>query len=88
VNINKIFLRHGKEVVMKNLNQETQESKVQSTEQVSALDLNMSIYNEMNDQTQSSVNVLALINDQFKQIHEMNKRRTLLLKEVSQYLVK
>ena len=73
---------------MKNLNQ-TQEPNIQ-TETVAMVlpDLNMSVYNELNDQTQSEVNVLAMINEQFKQIHEMGKRRTLLLKEVSQYLVK
>lgn len=58
------------------------------TENAVGFELSMPIYNELNDQTQSSVNVLALINDQFKQIHEMNKRRSLLLKEVSGYLVK
>lgn len=58
------------------------------TENTVGFELNMPVYNELNDQTQTSVNVLALINDQFKQIHEMNKRRSLLLKEVSQYLVK
>lgn len=52
------------------------------------IELNMPVYNELNDQTQGSVNVLAMINEQFKQIHEMNKRRSLLLKEVSGYLVK
>ncbi len=73
---------------MKNLNQ-TQESNVQAETVAMVLpDLNMSVYNELNDQTQSEVNVLAMINEQFKQIHEMGKRRTLLLKEVSQYLVK
>lgn len=76
---------------MKNLNQ-TQETKVQSEEQSTVAmvlpDLNMTVYNELNDQSQSEVNVLAMINEQFKQIHEMGKRRTLLLKEVSQYLVK
>lgn len=77
---------------MKNLNQ-TIDQNVQVTEPVTANamvlpDLNMSVYNELHDQTQSSVNVLAMINDQFKQIYEMNKRRTLLLKEVSGYLVK
>lgn len=73
---------------MKNLNQ-TKESNVQ-TETVAMVlpDLNMTVYNELNDQSQSEVNVLAMINEQFKQIHEMGKRRTLLLKEVSQYLVK
>ncbi len=73
---------------MKNLNQ-TQESNFQAETVAMVLpDLNMSVYNELNDQTQSEVNVLAMINEQFKQIHEMGKRRTLLLKEVSQYLVK
>lgn len=72
---------------MKNLNQ-TQETKVQSTESMVLPDLNMTVYNELNDQSQSEVNVLAMINEQFKQIHEMGKRRTLLLKEVSGYLVK
>lgn len=76
---------------MKNLNQ-TQETKIQSEEQSTVVmvlpDLNMTVYNELNDQSQSEVNVLAMINEQFKQIHEMGKRRTLLLKEVSGYLVK
>lgn len=72
---------------MKNLNQ-TQETKIQITEPTVLPDLNMNVYNELNDQTQSSVNVLEMINQQFKQIHEMGKRRTLLLKEVSGYLVK
>lgn len=72
---------------MKNLNQ-TQESKIQITEPTVLPDLNMSVYNELHDQTQSSVNVLEMINQQFKQIHEMGKRRSLLLKEVSGYLVK
>ncbi|MCM2352054.1 MAG: hypothetical protein NDI63_00445 [Pseudobdellovibrio sp.] len=58
------------------------------TENTVGFELSMPVYNELNDQTQSSVNVLALINEQFKQIHEMNKRRSLLLKEVSGYLVK
>lgn len=58
------------------------------TENTVGFELNMPVYNELNDQTQSSVNVLALINEQFKQIYEMNKRRSLLLKEVSGYLVK
>lgn len=58
------------------------------TENAVGFELNMPVYNELNDQTQSSVNVLALINEQFKQIYEMNKRRSLLLKEVSGYLVK
>lgn len=58
------------------------------TENTVSFELNMPVYNELNDQTQSSVNVLALINEQFKQITEMNKRRSLLLKEVSGYLVK
>ena len=58
------------------------------TETSVGLELNMPVYNELNDQTQSSVNVLAMINDQFKQIYEMNKRRSLLLKEVSGYIVK
>lgn len=73
---------------MKNLNQSNQQDKVQSTEVSVFSDLNMSIYNELGDQTQSSVNVLEMINQQFKQIHEMNKRRSLILKEISQYLVK
>ncbi len=58
------------------------------TETTVSFELNMPVYNELNDQTQSSVNVLAMINDQFKQIFEMNKRRSLLLKEVSGYIVK
>jgi hypothetical protein len=58
------------------------------TQNTVGLDLNMSVYNELNDQTQSSVNVLELINNQFKQITEMNKRRSFILKEVSGYLVK
>ncbi|WP_409479726.1 hypothetical protein [Pseudobdellovibrio sp. HCB154] len=58
------------------------------TENAVGFELNMPVYNELNDQTQGSVNVLALINEQFKQIYEMNKRRSLLLKEVSGYLVK
>lgn len=73
---------------MKNLNQSNQQDKVQLTEVSVFSDLNMSIYNELGDQTQSSVNVLEMINQQFKQIHEMNKRRSLILKEISQYLVK
>ena len=58
------------------------------TQNTVGLDLNMPVYNELNDQTQSSVNVLELINNQFKQITEMNKRRSFILKEVSGYLVK
>lgn len=58
------------------------------TENMVSFEFNMQIYNELNDQTQFSVNVLALINEQFKQITEMNKRRSLLLKEVASYIVK
>ncbi|AZZ36240.1 hypothetical protein CIK05_05355 [Bdellovibrio sp. qaytius] len=73
---------------MKNLNQ-TQETNLQAPSEAMILpDLNMSVYNELHDQTQSEVNVLAMINEQFKQIFEMNKRRSFLLKEVSGYLVK
>ena len=73
---------------MKNLNQ-IQEPQTQiQTDAMILPDLNMSVYNELHDQTQSEVNVLAMINEQFKQIHEMGKRRALLLKEVSGYLVK
>lgn len=73
---------------MKNLNQ-IQEPQTQiQTDAMVLPDLNMSVYNELHDKTQSEVNVLAMINEQFKQIHEMGKRRALLLKEVSGYLVK
>ena len=73
---------------MKNLNQIQEPNTQLQTEAMVLPDLNMSVYNELNDQTQSEVNVLAMINEQFKQIHEMGKRRSLLLKEVSGYLVK
>lgn len=73
---------------MKNLNQIQEPNKQIQTESMVLPDLNMSVYNELHDQTQSEVNVLAMINEQFKLIHEMGKRRTLLLKEVSGYLVK
>lgn len=73
---------------MKNLNQIQEPNLAITPEAIVLPDLNMSVYNELHDQTQSEVNVLAMINDQFKQIHEMGKRRTLLLKEVSGYLVK
>lgn len=52
------------------------------------IDLSMPIYNELNDQPQGSVNVLELIHNQFNHINEMNKRRSFLLKEISEYLVK
>jgi len=86
VNISKNKKRRER-IDMKNLNQ-TQEAKIQITEPTVLPDLNMSIYNELHDQTQSEVNVLQMINEQFKQIHEMGKRRSLLLKEVSGYLIK
>lgn len=74
---------------MKTVNsQNSVESTQTQSETTVGLDLNMPIYNELQDQTQSSVNVLAMINEQFKQIHELNKRRSLILKEVSGYLVK
>lgn len=72
---------------MKNLNSTNVNSEIQ-IQDPSVVDLNMPIYNELGDQAQSSINVLEMINNQFKQIHEMNKRRSLLLKEISQYLVK
>ena len=73
---------------MKNLKQIKEPNTQLQTEALILPDLNMSVYNELHDQTQSEVNVLAMINEQFKQIHEMGKRRSLLLKEVSGYLVK
>ena len=74
---------------MKNLNQtNTLEMKNSTSEALVISDLNMQVYNELGDHTNTSVNVLAMIQEQFKQIHEINKRRTLLLKEVSQYIVK
>lgn len=82
---------------MKNLNPYPQnlaqvnESKAHqglSSEAAAFSDLNVNIYNELHDQTQSSVNVLEMIQNQFNQIYEMNQRRSFILKEVSQYLIK
>lgn len=75
---------------MKTVNSQNLVESTQTYSETTAvgLDLSMPIYNELQDQTRSSVNVLAMINEQFKQIHEINKRRSLILKEVSGYLVK
>lgn len=79
---------------MKNLNQNTEQvdssltSNDETNENSIYPDLNMQVYNELHDQTNSSVNVLQMIQEQFKQINEMNKRRSLLLKEVAQYIVR
>ncbi|MFN3454491.1 MAG: hypothetical protein ACK41T_05970 [Pseudobdellovibrio sp.] len=50
--------------------------------------LNMKVYNELYDQTQSEVNVIDMINQQFAQINEMQKRRSLILKDIANYIVK
>lgn len=51
-------------------------------------DVNMQVYNELNDQVRTDVNVLEMIQQQFMQIQELNKKRSFLLKEISHFIIK
>jgi len=75
---------------MKQVNQKNNpELSVQELNSNSTLsNLNMSVYNELHDNHQTQINVLELIHQQFDQINEFNKKRSFLLKEISQYILK
>lgn len=74
-----------KQINLKN-NSEQSTQVIHSSIELS--NLNMQVYNELHDQHQSEINVLELIQQQFEQIQDLNKKRSFLLKEVSQYILK
>lgn len=73
---------------MKNVN-ETQNKTTAQTDMYNvserALSLEMTVYNEMSDQTAQSVDVVKMIEVQFEQIKYMNTKKSYLLKEIAQY---
>ena len=52
------------------------------------LNIKVDVYREMQDQTESEIDVLALIQQQFEQIKMLNHKRSFLLKDISEYIVK
>jgi len=54
----------------------------------SSLNIKLDTYHELQDQDVTEIDVLALIQQQFEQIRILNSKRSFLLKEISQYIVK
>ena len=52
------------------------------------LSIKVDVYREMQDQADSEIDVLALIQQQFDQIKMLNHKRSFLLKDISEYIVK
>lgn len=72
---------------MKNLNDKQIENQInEATTADFQPSFQMSVYNEMLDQTAQNIDVLKMIQDQFAELNQSATKRNLLLKEISQYL--
>lgn len=73
---------------MKQIN--TENTQTQITEKVNHQDLEFNdivVYNEMAENTEVRINMLAQINNQLNQLQEMSLRRQYLMKEVFQQFI-
>lgn len=52
------------------------------------LNLSVAVYRELEDSPVKKINLIELIESQFKQLEVLNQRKSYLLKEVSHYIVK
>jgi hypothetical protein len=71
---------------MKNLNDNQQTQKTQTTEVDFKPSFQMEVYNEMSDSTAQSVDVIQMIEQQFLDLNHMATKRNFLLKEISSYM--
>ncbi len=75
---------------MKNLNGhptlEQNTENIQSQESGFNPSFQMSVYNEMSNQTAQKVDVLQMIQDQFSELNHLAQKRIFLLKEITHYL--
>ncbi len=71
---------------MKNLiqNQENKNNRNQQT--AVSPSLQISVYNEMSDQTSQQVDVIQMIQKQFSELNQLSAKRIFLLKDISNYL--
>ena len=46
----------------------------------------VSVYNEMSDQTSQQIDVIQMIQNQFQELNRLSQKRIFLLKEISHYL--
>lgn len=71
---------------MKNLiqNQENKNNRNQQT--AVSPSLQISVYNEMSDQTSQQVDVIQMIQKQFAELNQLSAKRIFLLKDISNYL--
>lgn len=74
-----------KEGFMKNVNEQNQITN-QNHEEIFEPSFQVSVYNEMLDQTAQNLDVIQMIEQQFVQLNHLNVKRSFLLKEISQYL--
>jgi hypothetical protein len=70
---------------MKNVNEQNQITN-QNQQEIFEPSFQVSVYNEMLDQTSQSLDVIQMIEQQFAQLYHLNVKRSFLLKEISQYL--
>lgn len=70
---------------MKNVNEQNQITN-QNQQEIFEHSFQVSVYNEMLDQTSQSLDVIQMIEQQFAQLNHLNVKRSFLLKEISQYL--
>ena len=64
---------------MKNVNEQNQSAK-QNREDVFEPSFQVSVYNEMLDQTSQKLDVIQMIEQQFAQLNHLNLNRSFLLK--------
>ncbi len=70
---------------MKNVNEQNQITN-QNHKEIFESSFQVSVYNEMLDQTSQNLDVIQMIEHQFAQLNHLSAKRSFLLKEISQYL--
>ncbi len=71
---------------MKSINENQKININQNHETDLSPSFQISIYNEMSDQTSQQVDVIQMIQKQFAELNQLSAKRIFLLKDISNYL--